>query len=43
MYLIVYLVNYKKAFDRVKYDKTIRILKEIVIDEEYLRIIVNLY
>jgi len=41
--VFVYLVDYQKAFDRVRHDIMIRILEEIGIDEKYLRIIANLY
>jgi len=41
--VFVCLVDYQKAFGRVRHDITIRILEEIGIDEKYLRIIANLY
>jgi len=37
--VFVSLVDYQKAFDRVRHDKMIRILEEIGIDEKDLRII----
>lgn len=37
------LVDYQKAFDRVKHDKMVKILRETGIDDKDLRIIGNLY
>lgn len=41
--VFVCLLDYQKAFDHVRHDIMIRILKEIGIDERDLRIIANLY
>lgn len=37
------MIDYQKAFDRVKHNKMIEVLKKIGISEKDLQIIVNLY
>lgn len=41
--IFVCLIDYQKAFDRVKHDKMVEVLKKIGISEKDLQIIVNLY